>query len=286
MEHDVLDPLQKVETMANLGYSALFAGGFLEYLITDKLVDVLHIQNKPLRGVMKLGIPILTYLLLNKNISDFENKAILATKYKHLKQFIENPEHYHQPRDEKKQNLIEFIQTVAKDMKDYDIFAERELPKIKEKLESKQQINLTPEQEKQAKLLQKQTNLVVNTQRERMLEQTVGIEALSETVTNPIDILGAAVGGAIGNALGKKCNSKYSGLMTALGTIIGFLPIAIMEAKFTAEQKKAERIASMLAMKDLDNFEKFADYSNSEYKNIQAPKNHSKVFNGIATKFV
>ena len=67
MEHDVLDPLQKVETIANLGYSALFAGGFLEYLITDKLVDVLHIQNKPLRGVMKLGVPILTYLLLNKN---------------------------------------------------------------------------------------------------------------------------------------------------------------------------------------------------------------------------
>ena len=31
--------MEKVETMANIGYSALFAGGFLEYLITDKLVD-------------------------------------------------------------------------------------------------------------------------------------------------------------------------------------------------------------------------------------------------------
>lgn len=286
MEHDVLNPLQKVETMANIGYSALFAGGFLEYLITDKLVDVLHIQNKPLRGAMKIGVPILTYLLLNKNISDFENKAILATKYKHLKQFIDNPEQYHHKRDDKNQNIIDFIKTVAKDMKDYDTFAEKELPKIKEKLESKQQIRLTPEQEKQAKLLQKQTNLVVNTQRERMLEQTVGIEALSETVTNPIDILGAAVGGAIGNALGKKCNAKYAGFMTALGTIVGFIPIAVMEAKFTAEQKKAERIASMLAMKDLDTPQKFADYSNSEYENIQAPKNHAKVFNGIATKFV
>lgn len=286
MEHDVLEPLQKVETMANIGYSALFAGGFLEYLITDKLVDVLHIQNKPLRGAMKIGVPILTYLLLNKNISDFENKAILATKYKHLKQFIDNPEQYHHKRDNKQQNIIDFVKTVAKDMKDYDTFAEKELPKIKEKLEAKQQINLTPEQEKQAKLLQKQTNLVVNTQRERMFEQTVGIESLSETVTNPIDILGAAVGGAIGNALGKKCNAKYAGLATALGTIVGFLPIAIMEAKFTAEQKKAERIASMLAMKDLENPKKFADYSNSEYDNIQTPQNHSKVFNGIATKFV
>ena len=263
VEHDVLEPLQKVETMANIGYSALFAGGFLEYLITDKLVDVLHVTNKPLRGAMKIGIPLITYLLLNKNISDFENKAILATKYKHLKQFMDNPEQYHQKRDEKKQNIIDFVKTVAKDMKDYDIFAEKELPKIKERLEAKQQINLTTEQERQAKLLQKQTNLVVNTQRENMLKTTTGIETLSEIITNPVDILGAAIGGAIGNALSKKCSSKYAGLMTVLGTIAGFLPIAIMEAKFTAEQKKAERIASMLAMKDLDNAQKFADYSNS-----------------------
>ena len=286
MEHDVLKPLQKVETIANIGYSALFAGGFLEYLITDKLVDVLHVTNKPVRGAMKLGIPLLTYLLLNKNISDFENKAILATKYKHLKQFMDNPEQYNHNRNNENQNLIDFVKTVAKDMKDYDVFAEKELPKIREKLEAKQQINLTPEQEKQAKLLQKQTHLVVNTQKEKLLENTVGIEVLSEIITNPVDIAGAAIGGAIGNAIGKKCNSKFAGIATALGTIIGFIPVAIMEAKFTAEQKKAERIASMLAMKDLSNAQKFADYSNTEYENIQAPQNHSKVFNGIATKLV
>lgn len=286
MEHDVLEPLQKVETMANIGYSALFAGGFLEYLITDKLVDVLHVQNKPLRAAIKIGVPIITYLLLNKNISDFENKAILATKYKHLKQFVDNPEQYQNQRSNKKENIIDFIKTVAKDMKDYDAFAEKELPKIKEKLEAKKQIKLSPEQEKQAKLLQKQTNLVVNIQREKMFEQTVGIESLSETVTNPIDIIGSAIGGVVGNLIGKKCNAKYTGLATAIGTIVGFLPIAIMEAKFTAEQKKAERIATMLAMKDLEDTKKFADYSSSEYENIHMPTTHSKVFNGIATKFV
>ena len=119
-----------------------------------------------------------------------------------------------------------------------------------------------------------------------MFEQTVGIESLSETVTNPIDIIGSAIGGVVGNLIGKKCNAKYTGLATAIGTIVGFLPIAIMEAKFTAEQKKAERIATMLAMKDLEDTKKFADYSSSEYENIHMPTTHSKVFNGIATKFV
>lgn len=279
MEHDVLEPLRKVETLANISYSALFAGGFLEYLITDKLVDVLKVKNKPLRGAMKIGVPLISYLLLNKNISDFENKAILATKYKHLKQFTENPQQYTRTKKEQ-ESLPQFLRTIAKDMKDYDTFAEKELPKIKERLEAKQQINLSEEQEKEAKILQKNTNMVVNTQREQMFEQTVGIEVFSETVTNPIDILGAAIGGKIGHTLSKNCpNKKLSGLMTFIGTVIGFVPVAIMEAKFTKEQKKAEKIATMLTMKDLDNKMKFADFS-QETANIDFnfQENSSKIF--------
>ena len=101
VEHDVLKPLQKVETMSNIGYSALFAGGFLEYLLTDKLVDVLKVKNSLLAGTLKIGVPLLSYLLLNKNIADFENKAILATKYKHMKQFMDDPTQYERKNEEK-----------------------------------------------------------------------------------------------------------------------------------------------------------------------------------------
>ncbi|MCD7740062.1 MAG: hypothetical protein LUH11_01780, partial [Candidatus Gastranaerophilales bacterium] len=41
VEHDVLEPLRRIETIANISYSSLFIGGFLEYLISDKLVQVL-----------------------------------------------------------------------------------------------------------------------------------------------------------------------------------------------------------------------------------------------------
>lgn len=264
VEHDVLKPLQKVETMSNIGYSALFAGGFLEYLLTDKLVDVLKVKNSLLAGTLKIGVPLLSYLLLNKNIADFENKAILATKYKHMKQFMDDPTQYER-KNEEKQGFIDFVKTISKDMKDYDKFTEEELPKIKEKLEAKKQIKLSPEQEKQAKLLQKNTTMVVNTHREKMFDQSLGIEVLSEIVTNPVDIIGAAVGAKIGNSLSKKCpNKKIAGMMTALGTIIGFLPIAVMEAKFTKQQKLAEKISAMLAIKDIKNHKKFADYSFDE----------------------
>ncbi len=284
VEHDVLEPLRKVETMSNIGYSALFAGGFLEYLLTDKVVDVLKVKNKFIAGALKLGVPLITYLLLNKNISDFENKAILATKYKHLKQFTENPEKYER-QNEEKQSLPEFVKTIAKDMKDYDKFAETELPKIKEKLEAKKQIKLTPEQEKEAALLQKNTNMVVNTQRELLYDQALGIEVLSEIITNPIDILGTAVGAKIGHSLSKRCsNKKLAGMMTALGTIVGFIPIAIMEAKFTKEQKKAEKISSMLAIKNLENPRKFADFSNKEFENLKSAEDFSSTFKEFLTK--
>lgn len=266
VEHDVLDPLETVEKISNVTYSAMFTGGFLEYLISDKLVDVLKIQNKPLRAVMKFGVPLLTYFLLNKNISDIENRAILAVKYKHLKQFEENPLQYAQPDRDKKMSPIKFLKSVYKDMKDYEKFEQTELPKIKNKMQAKKQINLTKEQEKQAELLQKNTSMVINNQREKLFEQSVGIKSLSETILGPLDIIATAVGGFMGNKLSKKCsNKKLAGMMTGIGAVIAFIPAAIIETKLTKQQKIAEKSSVMLTIKDLDDIKKFADNTNPDY---------------------
>lgn len=259
VEHDVLEPLRKVETISNISYSAMFTGGFLEYLISDKIVDLLKIKNKPVRAVAKLGIPILTYMLLNKNISDIENKAILATKYKHLKKFTENPTANRTEEQNKKESIIDFIKTVGKDMKDYNKFAQEELPEIEAKLSAKREIQLSGKQKEEAKLLQKNTSKVLNNQREHLYNQSVGIKALSETILGPIDILATAVGGFFGNKLGKTCaNPKLSGLFTGLGAIMAFIPAAIIEAKLTKQQKLSEKIAAMLSIKDIQDERKFA----------------------------
>lgn len=278
VEHDVLEPLQRVETISNISYSALFTGGFLEYLITDKLVDVLGVKNPILKTAVKIGAPILTYLLLNKNIADIENKAILATKYKHLKKFTENPMSYQKTDDAYKQSLPEFIKSVYKDMKDYDEFTQNELPKLKNRMEAKKGIELTEQQEKDAKSLQKNTSMTINTQREHLYNQSVGIKALSETILQPIDIIATAIGGKIGSNLSKKCpNKTLAGLMTGLGAVAAFIPAAIIEAKLTKQQKLSEKIAVMLAMKDLNNINKFADSENNS-KNQNTIKPQSNIF--------
>ncbi len=251
VEHEVLEDLRRVETISNISYSAMFTGGFLEYLLTDKLVDVLKIKNKPLSMAVKLAVPLVTYLILNKNISDIENKAILATKYKHIKNFAQNPEKAVEKGERKK--LIPFIKSVIKDMKDYEKFSAGELTEIEQRLEEKKKISLTKEQEKEAQALQKNTAAVINKHRENVYDQSVGIKAFSETILGPIDIIATALGGRIGYNLSKKCpNKKISGMLTGLGAIIAFIPAAIIEAKLTKQQKLSEKIAAMLTVKEIE----------------------------------
>lgn len=281
VEHDVLIPLERVEKISNIAYSSLFMGGFLEYLISDKIVDILKIQNKPIRAAAKLGIPILTYLLLNKNISDIENKAILATKYKHLKKFMEDPTAKTYTQAQKKEPLPQFIKGLISDMREYNKFAETELPEIESRLNAKRELKLSDKQIKDAKLLQENTSMVLNNHREHLYNQTVGIETLSETVLAPVDILFTAIGGFIGNKLSKLGgNKKLSGLYTGLGAIIGFIPTALAEMAFTKEQKKAEKIASMLSIKDIQNTRKFADKNKKEIEHT-LPASTSIIFKDI-----
>ena len=282
VEHDVLEDLRKVETISNISYSSLFTGGFLEYLITDKLANVLKIQNKALRMLIKIAVPLFTYLILNKNISNLENKVICATKYKHLKKFMEHPELYSQENgtNKQKQKPSEFLKMVYQDLQEYEKFAQNELPKLKERAEAKKLINLPPAQEREAKLLQKNTSMVINNQREHLYEQSVGIKSLSETILGPLDILSTAIGGFIGHSLSKKIkNPKLAGIMTGLGAVIAFIPAAITEAKLTKQQKLSEKIAVMLAIKDFNNTKQFADFSQqNNFDYAQSIQGSSKIF--------
>ncbi|MCD7878845.1 MAG: hypothetical protein LUG16_02800 [Candidatus Gastranaerophilales bacterium] len=271
VEHDVLEPLRKVETVSNIAYSSLFMGGFLEYLLSDKIVDVLHIKNKPVRAAVKIGVPLLSYMLLNKNISDIENKAILATKYKYLKRFTDNPDKPDLNQSENNEPLPKFLKTVLKDMKEYDKFAEKELPNIKKKMKVKKSLNYSDEQMQEAKELQKGTSLCVNTQREKLYDQSVGIKSISETILGPLDIVSTAIGALIGKNLSKKFpNNKFSGLFTAAGAVIAFIPAAIAEAVLTKQQKLAEKTAVMLAIKDLKDYKKYAVPENKTNTNNHA----------------
>ncbi len=285
VEHDVLETLRKVETISNISYSAMFTGGFLEYLISDKLVEVLHINNKFLSALIKFGAPLITYLILNKNISDIENKAILATKYKYLKDFVKNPLNYHSKNNEKSEHPkgISFIKEVYKDMKEYEKFSRNELPKIRDKMDAKKSLKLDEKQEQDANSLQKNVSAILNNQRENVYEQTVDVKSLSETILGPLDIVMTAIGAKVGHSMAKACkNKKYSRMFIGLGALLAFIPAAIVEAKLTKEQKKAEKIAAMISIKDIKNNLKF---TTPNYKDNKIFNNNLQNMSDIFKEF-
>ena len=125
----------------------------------------------------------------------------------------------------------------------------------------------------EAELLKTNTLKVINNQREHLYEQSVGIKSLSETILGPLDILATAAGGGIGHHLSKNLsNKRMSAFMTGLGAVIAFIPAAFVEAKLTKEQKLSEKIASMLAIKDMQDERLFAPDRN-------VSKNYSKIPN-------
>lgn len=264
VEHAVLDDLRRVETISNISYSAMFTGGFLEYLMTDKLVSVLGIKNKPVQMAVKLAVPLVSYLLLNKNISDIENKAILATKYKHLKEFVKNPQLYATPHKKEKQSFVEFVKMMSKDMYDYNVFAEKELPLIEERLEAKKQIKLDKKQTHNAKRLQKNTSMMLNKHREHLYNQSVGIKSFSETILGPIDVVSTALGASLGALIAKQFpNVKSNAPFKAIGAILAFIPAAYIEAVLTKQQKLSEKTAVMLASDELQDTKSFALKNNN-----------------------
>lgn len=263
------DDLERMDKVVNVGYSSLFVGGFLEYLISDKLVDMLHIKNPVIKSGAKLVLPLATYLIMNKNIANIQNNAIKATRYKNLKNFVENRENFVEvpeklnnsaeaQKKEKKPGLFKFLKGMLKDIKEYQKFEENELPKLNKRHELKKSIRLTPEQKNEAQVLKLNTQFAVHKEADNRKHFAQGVEAFSEITLAPFEIASTALGAFIGSKIGAHCKSgAMKRVYMAIGALIAFIPTAIVEILTTAEQKKALRIASMKTIEDMNNSDMF-----------------------------
>lgn len=262
------DDLERMDKVVNVGYSSLFVGGFLEYLISDKLIDMLHLKNPVIKFGAKLILPLATYLVMNKNIANIQNSAIKATRYKNIKKFVENKENFveipqnlnnsAEVKTEKKPGLFKFLKGMLKDIKEYEKFEETELPKLNKRHELKKSISLTPEQKKEAQTLKLNTQYAIHKEADNRKHFAQGVEAFSEITLAPFEIASTALGAFLGSKIGAHCKSgAMKRFYMAIGALIAFIPTAIVEIMTTAEQKKALRIASMKTIEDMNNSDMF-----------------------------
>ncbi len=167
---------------------------------------------------------------------------------------------YHKP------GFFHFMRHVWGDNKRYQQYKKNEANDEKRFYKALEEIEITPEQEKDAKRLQKNTFMTFNKVDHNSQKYSESVEALGQSVAYPISTVLAIIGAAAGTPYllkgGKngfeyiKNMSKYFSIM-----ILSILPSIAINAYITKKQKRASRVADMQAIKELGDYRDFADYS-------------------------
>ena len=271
-------PLERIEKGVNVAYSSMFAGGVLEYLVSDGILNLLNVKNKIVRPVLSFGLPVLTIMSLNKQLANFLNDAVKAVRYKKMQEFLNNPDNFKEASKEeidkaqplsketKKTGYIEFLKQTLKDIDDYKKYQQTSRIKEKKFALAQREIKLTPKQKADAELLKRNTEVVINTLDDQTQKYASAMETITESTTIPLDIVAPIVGTFTADKMHKAISPKghFGLLYKGLGVLIAFLPAALSEIYFVGKQRSAKRCATMIASTNLQNPDKFLDTSKKE----------------------
>lgn len=171
----------------------------------------------------------------------------------------------------KKPNIFKFFIQFVKDNKEYQKYRKAKGLEDLKFYKALGQIKLSPEQLKEAKALQMNVFNTFNTVDEKSQDYSESVEAMGEISKQGVATFGSLASMGISIAMLLKMlknpdNIKKLGPMgVAARSLLPFafmlLPVIAIDAYTTKAQKKASRVADMLALKDLEDYRNYADYS-------------------------
>ena len=164
----------------------------------------------------------------------------------------------------KKDNIFKFLRQAWKDNKEYEHYMKTTGKNEKRLYKAIENLKLEPEQIKEATVLQKNTFRTFNKIDENSQKYAESIEALGNAIAFPINLLTAGVGAIIapiitfGDKLPKNKFEMANGFAKIFGIVLlSSIPSILINAYITKEQKKASRIADMLAINELSDYREF-----------------------------
>ncbi len=172
-----------------------------------------------------------------------------------------------QIEQKEKPGFFKFLQKLWKDNKEYQKYKKTSAKEEKRLYKAIETLNLSPEQLKDAKRLQRNTFMAFNEVDENSQKYSENIEALGQSLMYPLGLITGGIGVALGFKFLKRnakstleqANNFIKYIMTVIGTSI--VPSVLMNAYITKEQKKASRVADMMAINNLKDYRHFADYN-------------------------
>lgn len=266
---------------AELATQALVVGtlgfGTLFNLLLSKALKAMKIKSEGKITAIAQIVAAIIPVILSIASAQIQKQASRVGRFKIKQDLLNNPSKLVYVADEnladlkdvnviqdRKEGLFKFLAHAWENNKEYNNYQKTTAKQEEKFYKAIETLELTPEQMKDAQTLQRNTFKTFNKVDEKSQKYSESIEALGQAITLPISLLFTGLGLIVGTkylAKGAKSSSKlelasnFSKYLTAI--LLSILPSIGINAIITKEQKKASRIADMLAINEMSDYRHF-----------------------------
>lgn len=266
---------------AELATQALVAGtlafGTLFNLLLSKALKAMKVKSEAKISAISQIAAVTIPVIFSIASAQTQKQASRVGRFKIKQDLMNNPSKLVYVSDEniadlkdvnviqdRKEGLFKFLTHAWKNNKEYNQYKKTTAKQEEKFYKAIETLELTPEQIKDAQTLQRNTFKTFNKVDEKSQKYSESIEALGQAITLPISLLFTGLGLIVGTkylAKGAKSSSKlelasnFSKYLTAI--LLSILPSIGINAIITKEQKKASRIADMLAINEMSDYRHF-----------------------------
>ena len=269
------DYAENAELAAGTLITGIMALSFLGDLAISKLMKIFKVQSAQKISVASKAAGIIASLGTAIWTSQITKQASRVGRFKVKQELMEHPETFVYVDDKKaneikdfkinttkKQNMIDFLKSAYKNNKEYELYQKTTAKEEKRIYKAIEELKLSETQIKDAKRLQKNAFRTFNKIDDNSQKYSESVEALGESSKLPISLISSGIGMAIGlPLLNKKTKTsmqtaenfaKYMGVI-----LLSSLPSVLVNAYVTKQQKKASRVADMLAINEMQDYRTF-----------------------------
>ena len=250
-------------------------GGILSIGL-ERMLTKMKVKSAQKIGAITKILSITAFFLMGIFSAQINKQASRVGRFKVKQELMKNPNNFvyiddnkaNEIKDvevepQKRQNMFSFLVNAWKENREYEKYKKTVGKEERRLFKAMEEIELSPEQIKAAKQLQKNTFRTFNKIDENSQKYAESIEALGQAIAYPINTAFSIIAAAFATPyllkeaktnIEKAQNfSKYFGIIA-----LSLIPAFIINAIVTKEQKKASRIADMKTIEELNDYRKFA----------------------------
>lgn len=269
------DYAENAELAGGILVAGILGSGAFFDLALQKILKKMNVKSASKISVITKIATIVSTIASSIFMAQISKQASRVGRYKIKQDLMKNPAQLVyvddkkareigdiQIKQEKKPGMFKFLKDIWKNNQEFNKYKKTQAKAEKRLYKAIETLELSPEQMKDAKRLQKNTFKTFNKVDEKSQKYSESIEALGQAIAYPLNWIFSIIGVGIGMRylLKKPKNSleQVENFTKYMGTILlSSIPSILINAKITTEQKKASRIADMLAINEMQDYRQF-----------------------------